>query len=406
MRIVRDPAPLGARLAATATAGEAIRQVALAAGALVREFKAAVLQDAIQQTVTAVLGPPRHRSAPARPTPWRCPRCGPRQATDRQRNGTYPRAPLSREGPLPLRIPQLVCRTCRHAVPFTLSWLPRFQRVGWEVDAALTEAYLLGHSYRSVAAHVVTDTTRSPMTAWRALQRVGGGPHRPPPVPSLAVVGLDEVHLRIRGQPAWLLVARGTTTTGQHVYLGAVLSPDRTEAAWVQALDGLGLAEVPAAVPLMADGDSAIEQAVATCLPGRRLVRCAWHVLHNVADWVREHMPGDDHADTRRTLRAAAHAVVDAPDARTRHHALRALADAAPWLAQRLRPAVVRVPYAQPGARRTNNGCERGFREWRRRTRPMDGFGSWVGARTFAALWMRKENARLAGADWRAAICP
>lgn len=406
MPIVRDPGVAGARLAHTAPAGEAARQVAVAAGALVRAFTAAVLQEAIQQTLTTVRGPPRHRPDPTRPPPGGGPRCGPRQAGELHRTGTYPRAPLRREGPLPRRLPQLVWGSWGQAVPFTLPWLPRFQRVWGDVAATLTAAYLLGHSYRSGAAHLVADTTLSPMTAWRALQRVGGGPHRPPPVPPLAVVGRDQGHLRSHGHPAWLLVARGTPVAGRHVYLGAVLSPDRTEAAWAQARAGLRLADLPASVPVLAAGDSAIAQAGATCLPGRRLQRCAGHVLHNVAGWVREHLPGDDHVEIRRTLRAAAPAVVDAPDARARHQALRPLAATAPWLATRRRAAAVRVPYAQPGVRRTNNGCERGFREWRRRTRPLDGCGSWAGARTFAALWMLKENARLAPTDWRTAVFP
>ena len=43
---------------------------------------------------------------------------------------------------------------------------------------------------------------------------------------------------------------------------------------------------------------------------------------------------------------------------------------------------------------------ERGFREQRRRTRPMDGFGSTAGAKNFIGLWMAKENARVNGRDY------
>ena len=77
-----------------------------------------------------------------------------------------------------------------------------------------------------------------------------------------------------------------------------------------------------------------------------------------------------------------------------------------PWLARRLARGLVRVPYPSQASPRTNNVCERGFREWRRRTRPMDGFGSWHGARNFATLWMLKENARATGEDWMEAIMP
>src|SRR3990172_2633092 len=85
---------------------------------------------------------------------------------------------------------------------------------------------------------------------------------------------------------------------------------------------------------------------------------------------------------------AAAQAVVNAPTSQVRRASLGALRDAAPWLARRLARGLVRVPYPSQASPRTNNVCERGFREWRRRTRPMDGFGSWQGARNFATLWM------------------
>lgn len=49
---------------------------------------------------------------------------------------------------------------------------------------------------------------------------------------------------------------------------------------------------------------------------------------------------------------------------------------------------------------------ERGFRELRRRTRPMDGFGSDAGAANFHLLWMLKENARSNGRDYLREILP
>ena len=85
---------------------------------------------------------------------------------------------------------------------------------------------------------------------------------------------------------------------------------------------------------------------------------------------------------------------------------LAALRRAAPWLAQALVGALARVGYPNQESPPTNNVCERAFREWRRRTRSMDGFGSWQGARNFATLWMLKENARSAGQDWMEVIMP
>jgi len=172
------------------------------------------------------------------------------------------------------------------------------------------------------------------------------------------------------------------------------------------AIDTLGLRRLPKEVPLITDGDGAVEEAVTRCLPGRRSVRCVWHLLHNVVHWLRERLPGGEHEGQRRALLAAAQAVVNAPTAEKRQTSLAALRQAAPWLAWALAHTLKRVGYPNQGVPRTNNACERGFREWRRRTRPMDGFGSWQGARNFATLWMLKENARCGGQDWMEVIMP
>jgi transposase-like protein len=218
-------------------------------------------------------------------------------------------------------------------------------------------------------------------------------------------VGLDELHTRIRGKPAWFLVARGKTEGSGH-FLGAVLSEDKSQKAWELALDNLGLQQLPASLPLISDGDQAIESAVSQCLPGRRLDRCAWHLLHNVAGWLRERLPGPEQEGQRRGLMAAAQAVVNAASPQLRRSSLKTLEEVAPWLGRALARGLKRVGYSGCHHPRTNNVCERAFREWRRRTRPMDGFKSWRGARNFATLWMLKENARAAGQDWMEVIMP
>jgi len=188
--------------------------------------------------------------------------------------------------------------------------------------------------------------------------------------------------------------------------LGAVLSEDRSQAAWELALDGLGLQGLAKEIPLIADGDAAIESAVARCLPGRRLKRCAWHVLHNVSEWLRDRLPGQENEGLRRGLMAGAQAVVNASTAKVRRDSLAVLAETAPWLVASLEPALSRVGYPDEASPRTNNVCERGFREWRRRIRPMDGFGSPQGARNFGSLWMLKENARALNLNWMEVIMP
>lgn len=384
--------------------GEAARQMLRACAEEARQFTEAVLQELIRLSLEHALGRPRQCRQDEVPIPWSCVHCGPRFASQVMRNGTYARSPLTQHGPVQLRIPQLVCRQCRRALAFELPCLPRFRRLWCDVEHELVRAYLGGHSYRTVASQ--TANQLGLMTAWRTVQRVAEGPHAPPPTPKLKAVGVDEMHVRIHGQAAWYLAARGVTEDGKSYYLGAVLSEDRSQAAWELALDGLGLQGLAKDIPLIADGDTAIESAVAQCLPGRRLKRCAWHVLHNVNEWLRQRLPGEENEGQRRGLMAGAQAVVNARTARVRRESLAALAEAAPWLVASLEPTLSRVGYPDEPEPRTNNVCERGFREWRRRIRPMDGFGSRQGARNFGSLWMLRENARAIDLDWMEVIMP
>ena len=103
---------------------------------------------------------------------------------------------------------------------------------------------------------------------------------------------------------------------------------------------------------------------------------------------------------------AGAQAVVNVPTPRQRQASLAALRRSVPWFAELLSRSLRRVGYPHGEASRTNNVCERGFRKWRRRVRPTDGFGSYTGAKNFSALWMLNENARNLGLDWMEVIMP
>ncbi len=104
---------------------------------------------------------------------------------------------------------------------------------------------------------------------------------------------------------------------------------------------------------------------------------------------------------------AAVHVIVDAPTLAHRQASLEVLREPFPWLARNLARVLDRIPPKDDdNPIRTNNLMERGFRELRRRTRQMDGFGSDQGAANFHLLWMLKENARLNGRDYLAEILP
>jgi hypothetical protein len=393
-----------ARTLLESTPGEAARSAARVLAEQMRLFLEQALQEVIFLSLEEALGPARQSRGEV-PTPWSCPSCGPRLASHLMRNGTYGRSPLTRNGPVQLRIPQLVCRDCKRSVAFVLPCLPRFRRLWCDVEHELVRADLAGHSYRTVASQVTRDQIGL-MTAWRTLQRAAEAPHKPRPTPRLQALGLDEMHIRVHGQPRWYLVARGKTEDGKGYYLGSVLSEDRSQAAWEKALDGLGVQGINSEIPLVADGDAAIEAAVGRCLPGRELRRCAWHVLHNLNEWLRQRHPGAENEGLRRGLLAGAQAIINAPTPPKRAESLTVLHEAAPWLADWLSQSLSRVAYPDKDTPRTNNVCERGFRDWRRRLRPMDGFGSNHGARNLGTLWMLKENARALDLNWMEVIMP
>ena len=389
--------------------GAAVRLIVGGGEELARVFKEYVLQAVIENTVKRELGERRSGYRGKALSPWSCPRCGPRLGRELRRNGHYVRRPLTAEGMVRLRIPQLVCRECEKSVPFSHPLLPRRKRLWLDLDQQLLVLYLEGCSYRAVK-RLLERKSRSGvslMSLWRSFQGAGSTPRPPREHAQSRYLGLDEVHHRVRGEPRWFLSVRGQDEAGRKHWVGSVLSADRSRGAWEAALVGLGLSRYNPPFAVISDGDQAIESAVAMTLPGVRTQRCTWHLKHNAAEWIKERYPREDDEGQRQGLMAAVHSIVDAPDLTQREDSLAVLADVFPWLADGLRRSLNRVPprdSAHPV--RTNNLMERGFRELRRRTRPMDGFGSDQGAANFHLLWMLKENARTNGRDYLAEILP
>jgi transposase-like protein len=389
--------------------GEAVRRLTGMASEVARAFKEHVLQAVIDSSVSHHLGERRSGYRGSALAPWSCPRCGPRLGSELRRNGHYRRRPLTSEGPISLRIPQLVCRACGKSVPFTHPLLPRRKRLWLDIDQQILQLHLEGCSYRATK-RLLERRCRSPiglMSIWRSFQATGAAPHAAPERPPGRYLALDEVHHRVRGQPRWSLTVRAQDAAGGKHWVGSVLSSDRSQDAWEAALVGLGISRYNPPFAVISDGDQAIESALAMTLPGVRTQRCTWHLKHNAVEWIRGHFPRDEDAGQRAGLMAAVHAIVDAPNLAQREESLTAMADDFPWLTGGLRRALDRVPPRDDDHPvRTNNLMERGFRELRRRTRPMDGFGSDLGASNFHLLWMLKENARINGRDYLAEILP
>jgi putative transposase len=389
--------------------GAAVRQVVRLGDELVRCFKERMIQEVIDQAVREHLGE-RRRGRPRRGlSPWSCRHCGPRLGSELCRNGHYLRRPLVSEGVIQIRVPQLLCSGCGKSVPFTHPLLPRRKRLWLDIDQQVALLYLEGCSYRA-SRRLLERRARSSMglmSLWRSFQATGKAPHRPAPRPPAQYLCLDEVYHKVKGQPRWLLGVRAQDAAGNKHWVGSMLSSDRSREAWELALSELGISRYNPPFAVISDGDAAIEGAVATTLPGVRQQRCTWHLKHNAVEWVRERYPRDEDAGQRKGLLAAVDAIVDAPTLEQRAESLSIIREDFPWLAAGLERALDRIPPCDPAHPvRTNNLMERGNRELRRRTRPMDGFGSDQGASNFHLLWMLKENARTNGRDYLSEILP
>lgn len=397
------------RRCASKREGAAVRLLMKGGTELVRMYKEHVLQGLIDAAVGKHLGKPRLNEAKGMLTPWTCARCGPRLGTELRRNGHYQRQPLTTEGPITLRIPQLLCRGCNKSVPFKHPLLPRRARLWLDMEQRIAELYLEGCSYRATR-RVLERECRSSMglmSIWRAFQRVGQRPHAPAARPPAKYLGMDEVYQKVQGEKRWLLSLRAQDAEGKKHWVGSVVSSERSKEAWETALVELGVSRYNPPFAVITDGDQGLDAAIAQALPGVKVIRCVWHIKHNAWEWITSRYSRAEDASQREELMAAVHAIVDAPTLEQRRQALNAIRLRYHWLAEQLGQVLERIPPKDADHPiRTNNLMERGFRDYRRRTRPMDGFGSDKGLSNFHLLWMLKENARVNGRDYLAEILP
>lgn len=350
------------------TQGEMLKIVEPEARALLRDWKQKLLEEALEHLVERNYGPRWQRKRPQQATPWICLGCGPRDSSQVKRNGHYQRYLVVLEGTITLKVPQLRCRQCGKAVALGALFLPSRKRYWIDMDKEITELYLSGVSYRQVKAIVERriESGAGLMSLWRRFQERAKTASYPGLKDKLKVLYLDEAYTKINGEPYWSLLALGEGYSGNRAYLGAVQSPDRSEAAWSELLDSLEIPEQGRGLLVLHDGDQAIIAALGMALPKAKSQCCLWHQLHNVYMQAKELHP-DDYKKVKEIVKAARG----------------------------------RLSLLGP---RTTSPLERGIKEYRRRTRPMDGFGSRAGASNFLRAWMVKENARMAEEDWLSSV--
>jgi len=350
------------------TAREVVEWVDLEAKATLREWKRRLLEESLEGLVFRHLGPKWLKIRERKPTPWVCLQCGPRESNQIKRNGHYQRYLIVKEGVIQIRVPQLECLTCGKQIALNAFFLPERKRYWIELDRKITELYLSGASYRQVKAMLDREMEWDCglMSLWRRFQRMAKKASSSGLGEPLKVLYLDEAYAKVKGKPCWNLLALGEGKSGKKAYLGAVLSPDKSEAGWISLLESLEIPEAGKGLLVIHDGDQAIASALNFILPKAKSRLCAWHELHNLFLKARELFPGN-----RDKIKEV------------------------------MKEAKLRIESIQP---KTTSPLERGIKEYRRRTRPMDGFKSRTGAANFLRIWLVKENARMAKEDWLKAV--
>lgn len=280
-------------VARSKTLGEAVGVAGEAQRRELRRWKQELLQAALDEFVAHYLGQRRQRRRG--PTPWVCLRCGPREAQQVKRNGHYQRQLVVLEGTITLRVPQLGCVGCGHGVGLDAPFLPARRRLWADLDRCITEACFSGASYRQVKALVErqVNTDVGLMSLWRRFQKQARQAQNPATEGLVKTIYLDEVYLRVGGQPWWGLLALGETEEGQRYYLQADLAEERSLEAWQGFLDGLDPYGGGRGITVVHDGDQAIAGAVGVVLPWAEERRCLWHEIHSVIQRAKDRYPQD-----------------------------------------------------------------------------------------------------------------
>lgn len=143
-----------------------------------------------------------------------------------------------------IRVPQLECLSCGKQIVLDALFLPKRKRYWIELDRKITQLYLSGVNYRQVKAISgrAMEWDCGLMSLWRCFQKIAKKASSSGLGETLKVLYLDEPYAKVRGKPYWNLLALGEVKSGKRAYLGAVLSPDRSEASGISLLEAL---EIP-----------------------------------------------------------------------------------------------------------------------------------------------------------------
>jgi transposase-like protein len=369
-----------------------------------------ILQRSLEHEVLEQLGVRRGKRSTVT-VAWVCRHCQTRQQCRFRRNGHYRRSLTVREGTITLAMPLVKCVCGGYA---DITWQTVNPRVRYWLDIQLDtlRRYLMGVSHRLVADATGTGArvNISYVYSWRTLQAVGeqatGQPLVLGPCPRSVI--LDEVYIHVRGREMVFLLA--VADDGRVLALEGPTT--RTVTNWQRVLERLtehGISPLAGLVGVVADGDRAIGNAVALVWPRVVMQECVWHILERVASAVAAEHGRSDPKVHEIVMEAGRVFLHDAPgaaaleEARQQHNAFLTKHQGTAWAEIVRRSYHAGTQYLRtPGLARTNGGAERTVREFRRRSKTMDGFKSEDGGRNFAVIWRVWQNLRRERAQERA----
>ena len=369
-----------------------------------------ILQQSLEHEVTEQLGGRRGMRS-TRPVAWVCRHCQTRQQCHFRRNGHYRRWLTVREGTIVLSVPLVKCVCGGYA---DITWQTIDARVRYWLDIELDSLrrYLTGVSHRLVAdaTGAAAQVNISHVYSWRTLQAVGekASGQRLEIGPCPRSVVLDEIYIHVAGRELVFLLA--VADDGRVLALEGPTT--RTVEHWQRVLEKLtehGISPLAGLVGVVADGDNAIRSAVVLVWPRVVMQQCVWHILERVALAVAAEKgrgAPEVHEIVMEAGRIFLHdehgpAVMEL--ARQRHDAFLVKHQGSAWAEIVRRAFHEGTEYLRtPGLARTNGGAERTVREFRRRSKTMDGFKSEDGGHNFALIWRVWQNLRRERAQDRA----
>jgi transposase-like protein len=369
-----------------------------------------ILQQSLEHEVSEQLGVRRGKRSTVA-VAWVCRHCQTRQQCRFRRNGHYRRFLTVCDGTITLAMPLIKC-VCGGYAAVTWQTVDPGVRYWLDIELGSLRRYLTGVSHRLVADAVGAEAhvNVSHVHSWRTLQSVGeqatGQPLVLGPCPRSVI--LDEVYIHVGGREMVFLLA--VADDGRVLALEGPTT--RTIESWERVLEKLtehGISPLAGLVGVVADGDRAISNAVALVWPRAVMQQCVWHILKRVLTAVAAEKGRNASEVDDITSEAGRIFLHETPgrdaerEARRLHDAFLIKHKGTSWADIVRRAFDEGTEYLRtPGLARTNGGAERTVREFRRRSKTMDGFKSVDGGRNFATIWRVWQNLRRERAQERA----